>query len=102
MKASQLRGFSKVILEVLSDFCRSHAGIAYTVSDVRKYLAQTFPNELIPSESYICRYMKKQLGLSYKRVSWRPPLQRYEKFTADRETYSGLALQVEKEKFVIV
>ena len=102
MKASQSRGFSKVILEMLSDFCRSHSGLAYTVSDVRKHLAQAFPNELIPSESYICRYMKRQLGLSYKRVSWRPPLQRYEKFIVDRETYSGFALQVEKEKFVIV
>ena len=69
MKASQSRGFSKIILEMLSDFCRSHSGLAYTVSDVRKHLTQAFPNELIPSESYICRYMKRQLGLSYKRVS---------------------------------
>ena len=102
MKTSKSRGFSKVIFEMLSDFCRSHTGLVYTVSNIRKYLAQTFPNELIPSESYICRYMKRQLGLNYKRVFWRSPLQRYEKFIADRETYSGFALQMEKEKFVIV
>ena len=87
---------------MLYDFWGSNAWFAYTVSDVRKHLAQTFPNEPIPSESYICRYMKRQLGLSYKRVSWRPSLQHYEKFTADKETYSGLILQAEKEKFIIV
>ena len=61
IKASQSRSFSKFV-EIMSDFCRSHVVLANILSDVRKHLAQTFPNDPTTSVSYICRYMKIQLG----------------------------------------
>ena len=101
-KERKPKDFKQKVFTKLKDFCRDNAGLAYTVSDVRKDLIHRFQNKFIPSESSILRFMQRQLWLRFKRVSWRPPSQYYNRFVVEGETFASFFLQAEKEKIIIL
>ena len=60
------------ILIEIQEFWNVHRSKLYKVEEVRSYLKSKYPLSHIPSLSFIARYMKMSLNLSYKKVSWRP------------------------------
>ena len=63
---------SNFILNEIQEFWNVHRSKLYRVEEVRSYLKSTYPLSRIPSFSFIARYMKMSLNLSYKKVSCRP------------------------------
>ena len=59
------------ILTEIQEFWNVHRSKLYRVKEVPSYLKSNYPLSRIPSLSFIARYMKMLLNMSYKKVSWR-------------------------------
>ena len=60
------------ILTEIDEFWKARTNKLYGIIDVRCNLKHKFPQSHIPSLSFIAKYMKISMNLSYKKVSWRP------------------------------
>ena len=59
----------KIIIE---EFWTKNANTSFSIDDIIKHLSKIVESSEVPSRAYVGYYLKNNLGLSYKKVSWRP------------------------------
>lgn len=90
------------LVEDISKFWKTNEAKCYTVQEIREHLKQRHPDEVIPSITTVRRYLRNALGLSYKRVSWRPLKTSTGCFVNDRLMYIKFIQEAEKEGCVVI
>ena len=66
--------FTEEVKEVIRNYWKQRENKYYTVDDVRRYVDAYFEQNEVISYSTVRRFMIKNLEMSYKRVSTRPPV----------------------------
>ena len=86
----------------IKEFWDAHTNKYFTSWDVRQFLRSVLEPSDVPSLSYIRKYMKRWLKLSYKKISWRPQVSQTSNSFAQKALYIDFIDAAKSEGFKII
>ena len=86
----------------IKEFWDVHTNKYFTSWDVRQFLRSVLEPSDIPSLSYIEKYMKRWLKISYKKISWRPHVSQSSNSFAQKALYINFIDAAKSEGFKII
>ena len=96
-KRSLKRRIKEDTKKLIEEYWHINRSRAFTIEDIRRHIKDSDPFCRPPSSTFISGYMKATIGLSYKKVSWRPLKVLSPEITCSRMNYISF---VEKARVI--
>ena len=87
---------------IIEEFWDERENIYFTIDYIIKHLSKKVDSNEVPSWTYIGHYLKNKLGLSYKKVSWRPKKIQTPTFIRYKLDYISFIEQCETAGYLIL